>query len=131
MNASSNDIIEGQNANVIVNLPSDTKGDVKITVNNREYTGTINNGIVRFEISDLTMGSYDVAISYDGDNKYAPISNTTKINVEPRKNISINVNDTILRRGISRSARSASQVPHQFPGISIFCCLLTLQAKQC
>lgn len=96
MNASSNDIIEGQNANVIVNLPSDTKGDVKITVNNREYTGTINNGIVRFEISDLTMGSYDVAISYDGDNKYAPISNTTKINVEPRKNISINVNDTTI-----------------------------------
>ena len=64
------DIIEGENASVIVVVPDDGTGEVIITINGKEYKGSVDNGVAKVIIPDLKEGTYKVVTFYTGDNKY-------------------------------------------------------------
>ena len=66
---------------LIVNLPPDATGYVRITINNYTDTQPVVNGQAVFIIEDLPMGEYDVLVEYLGDDKYPPSSYHTLMNV--------------------------------------------------
>ncbi len=66
---------------IIINLPYDATGYVRITVNNYTDTQPVINGQAVFIIEGLPMGEYDVFVEYLGDDKYPPSSYHTLLNV--------------------------------------------------
>ena len=64
------DIIFGDNETITVNLPTDAKGSVNITVDGKSYIVKVENGKANTTISGLNAGSYDVTVKYSGDNRY-------------------------------------------------------------
>ncbi len=73
--------VEG--SNVVVSLPSDATGNVTVTVNNKTFTAKVENGKAVVDLSSLGDGSYSMAISYSGDDKYDGISaNATGMDVK-------------------------------------------------
>ncbi len=81
INVSASNIEVGQNANIIVNLPSDATGSVVINVNNKDYTANVSNGVAKTSVSGLLSGKYKVTAKYSGDNIFEPASNTTVFSV--------------------------------------------------
>ena len=78
--SSTGDVItEGENANVVIDVPKGAKGSVTIKVNGKKYTAKVKNGMARFKVSGLTAGSYKVHAKYSGDKNHEPSTSTTKI----------------------------------------------------
>jgi predicted outer membrane repeat protein len=71
------DVDVGTNATVVVHITSGTTGGVDITVNGKEYSGQIDDGIVRIIIDQLSSGNYTVYAYYAGDRNYTDASNST------------------------------------------------------
>ncbi|WP_298519641.1 Ig-like domain-containing protein [uncultured Methanobrevibacter sp.] len=87
-----------------------TTGDISITVNNKNYTGTIDeNGVARITVDVLPVGEYDIAANYGGDKNYTNASaklvkglnvtkvddyvmNVTAVDVKVGENTTITVN---------------------------------------
>ena len=73
-------IYVGQNVSVAVNMTSSVpdeyvvSGYVTVNVDDREYNVSIVNGTGSFVIPSLGNGTYNMVISYDGDNVYNPKS---------------------------------------------------------
>ena len=85
INVTVEDIIVGENATVIVHLPSDANGFANITVNNTPYRNVeVKTGIARLNVTGLAVGNYIVYVNYT-DNKYAFNTNKTKFNVHKIK----------------------------------------------
>lgn len=84
INVTVEDIIVGENATVIVHLPSDAKGFANITVNNTPYHVEVKEGIAKLNVTGLAVGNYIVYVNYT-DNKYAFNTNKTKFNVHKIK----------------------------------------------
>ena len=64
------DIKVGEDAVISVKLASDATGSVTVTVNGKDYTETVVNGVANVKVADLKAGTYDVAVKYSGDNNY-------------------------------------------------------------
>ena len=64
------DIKVGEDAVISVKLLSDATGSVTVTVNGKDYTETVVNGVANVKVTDLKAGTYDVAVKYSGDNNY-------------------------------------------------------------
>ena len=64
------DIKVGEDAVISVKLLSDATGSVTVTVNGKDYTETVVNGVANVKVADLKVGTYDVAVKYSGDNNY-------------------------------------------------------------
>ena len=64
------DIKVGEDAVISVKLLSDATGTVTVTVNGKDYTETVVNGVANVKVADLKSGTYDVAVKYSGDNNY-------------------------------------------------------------
>ena len=64
------DIKVGEDAVVTVKLLSDATGSVTVTVNGKDYTEPVVNGIANVKVSGLKADTYDVAVKYSGDNNY-------------------------------------------------------------
>uniref|UniRef100_UPI0037DD392C Ig-like domain repeat protein n=1 Tax=Methanobrevibacter smithii TaxID=2173 RepID=UPI0037DD392C len=64
------DIKVGEDAVITVKLFSDATGSVTVTVNGKDYTEPVVNGVVNVEVSGLKADTYDVAVKYSGDNNY-------------------------------------------------------------
>ena len=64
------DINVGEDAVISVKLLSDATGSVTVTVNGKDYTETVVNGVANVKVADLKAGTYDVAVKYSGDNNY-------------------------------------------------------------
>ena len=56
------------------------------------YTIALNNGVAQLTISGLTKGEYVVSVTYNGDSRYLPSSNTTQFTVNESKS-DVNIND--------------------------------------
>ena len=93
------DITYGQNETIEVTLPSDAKGNVTITVKDKdgnvikEENVTLTDGKASLEVGDLAAGDYNVTVSYPGDNNYNPSSgkaNFTVAKAEPGLKIDTN-----------------------------------------
>ena len=52
---------------VIIN---DASGSLNITVNNKNYTATIDGGVATFTVDKLPVGKYDIVANYTGDANY-------------------------------------------------------------
>ena len=78
--SSNDDYIEiGDDATVRVHLPSDATGYVTITVDGKEYTAEVIDGVAVFYIPGLSTGTHTVTIYYSGDDKYPANETTSKI----------------------------------------------------
>ncbi|RAP51627.1 MAG: hypothetical protein BZ137_09820, partial [Methanosphaera sp. rholeuAM130] len=75
------DIKVGENATVIVSVPSDATGIVTITVDGKSYNSTVFVGKAIFTIPDLINQTYNVVAEYSGDDKYDFNTNETTFNV--------------------------------------------------
>jgi predicted outer membrane repeat protein len=64
------DIKVGEDAVISVKLLSDATGSATVTVNGKDYTETVVNGVANVKVTDLKAGTYDVAVKYSGDNNY-------------------------------------------------------------
>ncbi|MEF2930735.1 MAG: Ig-like domain repeat protein [Methanobrevibacter smithii] len=64
------DIKVGEDAVITVKLFGDATGSVTVTVNGKDYTEPVVNGVVNVKVSGLKADTYDVAVKYSGDNNY-------------------------------------------------------------
>ena len=64
------DIVEGEDANIIVKVPEDATGTVTIVVAGKTYTNPVINGKANFVVSGLTKGTYIIKAHYSGDKNY-------------------------------------------------------------
>jgi hypothetical protein len=69
---------------VSINLPNAT-GELTVTVNGKNYTKKLVNGVATVDITDLPAGTYNATVSYSGDDKYASFNTTTTITVKETK----------------------------------------------
>jgi len=81
ISADADDIYQGEDATVVVNVPEDATGTVTITVNGKTYTQEVKNGKAIFTVPGLTKGDYDIVASYSGDRKYDANDSITDIEV--------------------------------------------------
>ena len=65
-----------------VTLPSDATGTVTVTIGDKSVDDTLTNGKVAIAINDVTPGSYNVTVSYTGDDKYTAAEKTVPMTVD-------------------------------------------------
>ena len=102
VNVTVENVVYGNDAEIVVKVPVNQTGTVSINVNNQNYTVEINNGEARLPISDLNVGDYTVKVVYAGDNSFNPSNNTTSFSVTPAdltasvtaRNITVSDNST-------------------------------------
>ena len=75
------DIKVGEDAVITVKLLSDATGSVTVTVNGKDYTEPVVNGIANVKVSGLKADTYDVAVKYSGDNNYNAVVATSSFTV--------------------------------------------------
>ncbi len=69
-----------------VTLPADASGYVVVDINGTKYHVPIENGKANFTIPDnLAPGTYNVTVTYSGDDKYGSAKNSTSISVLDEK----------------------------------------------
>ena len=69
MNVSADEITEGENATINIELPIDATGNVTTTVNGKTYSSKVENGKTTITIPDLEYGNYTLPVTYSGDDK--------------------------------------------------------------
>jgi len=72
---------------VVINLPSDAKGNVTVTVGDKSYTVPVVNGTAVVKITDLENGNYPAVVTYSGDGKYANMTQNITLSI---KNSNVN-----------------------------------------
>ena len=98
-NASCKDISFGENAKVlVVDLPADATGNVSLSINGKTYFAVVNRGNAIIEIPDLSSGSYDVNVTYNGDLIYLPVSKSVEFSVK-QVYPSMNISSEVLKNG--------------------------------
>ena len=91
------DINVGEDAVISVKLLSDATGSVTVTVNGKDYTETVVNGVANVKVADLKAGTYDVAVKYSGDNNYNAAVATSSITVSKvDSTMDVTVNDIVF-----------------------------------
>ena len=111
ISATGDEIEQGEDATVVVKVPSDATGSVTITIDGKKYTADVKNGKAVFIIPGLTKGDYDVDASYSGDKKYDANDTITDVEVyfnenpshpESHHNVPLNHGDSDV--GLSKYA---------------------------
>ena len=77
-------ITEGEPAIVKVTVPEDATGNVTVTIGNITKTYPVSGGENEIPIFDVPKGEHNVTVTYNGDDKYDPVTVTDKINVAPQ-----------------------------------------------
>ena len=91
------DIKVGEDAVISVKLLSDATGSVIVTVNGKDYTETVVNGVANVKVADLKAGTYDVAVKYSGDNNYNAAVATSSFTVSKvDSTMDVTVNDIVF-----------------------------------
>ena len=76
------DIVEGEDATIIVKLPEKATGEVTITVDGKKYSTFVKDGKAVFIVPGLSKGTYVINAYYSGDAVYAPIEKVGSITVK-------------------------------------------------
>ena len=96
LNITVNDIIEGENATVVITLPEDATGSVNVTAGDKSQIVTVVNGTAKAIFTSLPAGKYNITAIYSGDNKYTPANETAKFIVDINKNVNLNISDIVM-----------------------------------
>ena len=96
LNITVNDIIEGENATVVITLPEDATGSVNVTAGDKSQIVTVVNGTAKAIFTSLPAGKYNITAIYSGDSKYAPANETAKFTVDINKNVNLNISDIVM-----------------------------------
>ncbi|MEE0025829.1 Ig-like domain repeat protein, partial [Methanobrevibacter sp.] len=82
MDTSADEITEGENATINVELPIDATGNVTTTVNGKTYSSPVDNGKAIITIPDLEYGNYTLPVTYSGDDKYNSLTKDVNLTVK-------------------------------------------------
>ena len=74
-------ITYGENAVIEVTGPVDATGNVTVTIDGKNYTAEMSNGKATVIVPGLEAGNHTVDVVYSGDDKYAPNSTSTEVEV--------------------------------------------------
>ena len=96
------DVTYGDDLAIIVDLPSDARGNATITVGDMTFNTTVENGKINCTIPNLPAGDYNVTVQYLGDDKYCPVDFNKTVRVA-RANPNISVNDTNMTFGENKT----------------------------
>ncbi|MFR1958479.1 MAG: Ig-like domain repeat protein, partial [Methanobrevibacter smithii] len=96
LNITSNDIIEGENATVVITLPEDATGSVNVTAGDKSQIVTVVNGTAKVIFTSLPAGKYNITAIYSGDSKYAPANETVNFTVINNKITNLNISDIVM-----------------------------------
>ena len=81
MKATARTVKVGNDVTVNVALSEDATGEVSISINDTNYTCTVENGVASIVIPDLPVGQYALDVDYSGDYKYKPYTGKVTFNV--------------------------------------------------
>ncbi|WP_458403479.1 Ig-like domain repeat protein [Methanobrevibacter sp.] len=112
-------IVYGQVAIIEVILNSNATGNVSVSVDNKNKTAKIENGKVKFNISDLSAGTKDVHVTYGGDNEYNSKECSATFNVD-KSSTSVFVNADDIKIG-SDAGISVSVLNGVTGNVTIIC----------
>ena len=128
IDASGDEIKEGNDATVVVRVPKDATGTVTITVDGKTYTEKVKDGKAVFVIPGLVKGDWNVDASYSGDKKYEANDTITDILVyrpDIRDNSTENNTDNEPASQV-RDGINLSDYPTGNPILIIFLILIAL-----
>lgn len=75
----------GENEVITFTLPDDATGNLTVVVNDKTYNVPVDNGNATLTIPGLFAGNYTIDVTYNGDDKYKPTTNSTRFEVEKAK----------------------------------------------
>lgn len=78
---SDSNVVYAEDVVINVTLPSNATGNVTLTIDGKTYTSSIKEGVATFNIKNLNVGTYNITVSYKGDNNYNNASNTATLKV--------------------------------------------------
>ena len=93
MNVSADNVTEGENLIIAVNLPMDAVGNVTASVDGVDYVSPVVNGVAIITVADLAEGNYTIDITYSGDDKYNSVYEEVKVTVDENKSLIISAPD--------------------------------------
>ena len=126
ININTQDISEGDNETIIVQLPEDATGNVTIKINNEYYMAYLENGKAKFIIPNLKAGKYIVDAVYSGDNKYLPATITGIINVISEGNTTTNTSSNVTTLNNENENIGLTQYPTGNPILILLISLLSI-----
>ena len=126
ININTQDISEGDNETIIVQLPEDATGNVTIKINNEYYMAYLENGKAKFIIPNLKAGKYIVDAVYSGDNKYLPATITGIINVITEGNTTTNSSSNVTTLNNENENIGLTQYPTGNPILILLISLLSI-----
>ena len=91
LNASSEDIFEGQTATVNITANTSFTGNVIVSINNSNHSVNVANGVGSFMASGLTEGDYTVTVSFNGDERFNGNETSATFKVKPKYDLDLNV----------------------------------------
>ena len=89
-------IREGEDLKVTVTVSDDESGVILISVGDINDFAQINDGKAEFTISGLAADTYDINVTYLGDNKYYNTTETSQVTVSPKDETSISINPVVI-----------------------------------
>ena len=66
---------------ITINLPKGATGTITLVIDKKPYSFPVNNGVAKIYVPDLTNGEYPYTITYSGDEKYAPYTETGSLTI--------------------------------------------------
>ena len=105
-----------RNATVVVHITPGTTGNVSIKVNDKNYTGKIENGVARIIIDQLNSGNYTVDAYYSGDRNYTDASATLANAVNVHRYSCYNMNVTAEDTKVDLNTTIIVKLPYDATG---------------
>ena len=99
LNVNASDIFEGQDAVVNITTDNNFTGEVILSINGRNITVNVVNGVGNYAIQDLSADNYTATVSFKGNYKFNPTQKSVKFEVKPKYNIGLNVNVEDINEG--------------------------------
>ena len=99
LNVNASDIFEGQDAVVNITTDNNFTGEVILSINGRNITVNVVNGVGNYAIQDLSADNYTATVSFKGNDKFNPTHKSVKFEVKPKYNIGLNVNVEDINEG--------------------------------
>ena len=107
----------GENEIITVNINNDAEGKIFAEINNKQYESIIKNGAATFDIADLAVGNYTVALNYAGSDKYYSANNEAKFSVSKAKvQLNVGVDKTSIEIGDNVNLKLNNILPADFEG---------------